>query len=117
MTTLNIQHLESLNDVVASITGIRVCETLPDRILDEVDEGELIDIAPHALRQRMRHGNIYPPEHIEPALHNFFREGNLTALRKRALRRTAEKTEPHDYDTIWWIIKLRVSSLPLKRCL
>ncbi|GAC1666052.1 MAG: hypothetical protein PVS3B1_01930 [Ktedonobacteraceae bacterium] len=93
VTTLNIQHLESLNDVVASITGVRVRETLPDRILDEADEVELVDISPYALRQRMRHGNIYPPDRIEPALHNFFREGNLTALRELALRRVAEKTE------------------------
>jgi len=93
VTTLNIQHLESLNDVVASITGVRVRETLPDRILDDADEVELVDISPYALRQRMRHGNIYPPERIETALHNFFREGNLTALREMALRRVAEKTE------------------------
>ena len=93
VTTLNIQHLESLNDVVASITGVRVRETLPDRILDEADEVELVDISPYALRQRMRHGNIYPPERIGPALNNFFREGNLTALRELALRRVAEKTE------------------------
>jgi two-component system sensor histidine kinase KdpD len=93
VTTLNIQHLESLNDVVASITGVRVRETLPDRILDEADEVELVDISPAALRQRMRHGNIYAPERIEPALTHFFREGNLTALRELALRRTAEKTE------------------------
>ncbi|MBV9257478.1 MAG: universal stress protein [Ktedonobacteraceae bacterium] len=93
ITTLNVQHLESLNDLVESITGVRVRETLPDRILDEADEVELIDIAPSALRQRMKHGNIYPPERIEPALNNFFREGNLTALRELALRRTAEKTE------------------------
>lgn len=93
VTTLNIQHLESLNDLVANITGVRVRETLPDRILDQADEVELVDISPHALRQRMRHGNIYPPERIEPALNHFFREGNLTALREIALRRTAEKTE------------------------
>ena len=93
VTTLNIQHLESLNDTVTSITGVRVRETLPDRILDQADEVELIDIAPYALRQRMKHGNIYPAERIEPALNNFFREGNLTALRELALRRTAEKTE------------------------
>jgi two-component system sensor histidine kinase KdpD len=93
VTTLNIQHLESLNDLIASITGVRVRETLPDRILDQADEVELIDISPVALRQRMRHGNIYPLERIEPALNNFFREGNLTALREMALRRTAEKTE------------------------
>ena len=93
ITTLNVQHLESLNDRVASITGIQVRETLPDRILDNADEVELIDIAPHALQQRMKHGNIYPPERIDAALSNFFREGNLTALRELALRRTAEKTE------------------------
>ena len=93
VTTLNIQHLESLNDLVASLTGVRVRETLPDRILDQADEVELIDISPYALRQRMKHGNIYPPERIETALNNFFREGNLTALRELALRRTAEKTE------------------------
>ncbi len=93
VTTLNIQHLESLNDLVASITGIRVRETLPDKILDQADEVELIDISPQALRQRMKHGNIYPPERIDAALNNFFREGNLTALRELALRRTAEKTE------------------------
>ncbi len=93
ITTLNIQHLESLNDMLASITGVRVRETLPDRILDEADEVELVDISPHALRQRMKHGNIYPPERIDAALHHFFREGNLTALREIALRRTAEKTE------------------------
>jgi two-component system, OmpR family, sensor histidine kinase KdpD len=93
VTTLNIQHLESLNDLVASITGVRVRETLPDWILDQADEVELIDISPYALRQRMIHGNIYPPERIDAALNNFFREGNLTALREIALRRTAEKTE------------------------
>src|SRR5437588_2572086 len=93
VTTLNIQHLESLNDLVASITGVRVRETLPDWILDQADEVELVDISPYALRQRMRHGNIYPPDRIEASLNNFFREGNLTALREMALRRTAEKTE------------------------
>src|SRR5439155_6211687 len=93
VTTLNIQHLESLNDLVATITGVRVRETLPDWVLDQADEVELIDISPYALRQRMKHGNIYPPERIDAALDNFFREGNLTALREMALRRTAETTE------------------------
>jgi len=93
VTTLNVQHLESLNDLVASITGVRVRETLPDLIMDQADEVELVDISPYALRQRMKHGNIYPPERVETALNNFFREGNLTALRELALRRTAEKTE------------------------
>jgi two-component system sensor histidine kinase KdpD len=101
VTTLNIQHLESLNDLVASITGVRVRETLPDQILDQADEVELVDISPYALRQRMKHGNIYPPDRIEASLNNFFREGNLTALRELALRRTAEKTEAqlHQYMT------------------
>jgi two-component system sensor histidine kinase KdpD len=93
ITTLNIQHLESLNDLVESITGVRVRETLPDRILDQADEVELVDISPHALRQRMKHGNIYPRDRIDAALSNFFREGNLMALRELALRRTAEKTQ------------------------
>ncbi|GAC1400524.1 MAG: hypothetical protein NVSMB49_13000 [Ktedonobacteraceae bacterium] len=109
VTTLNVQHLESLNDLVASITGIQVRETIPDRILDSADEVELIDIAPHALQQRMRHGNIYPQERIDAALDNFFREGNLTALRELALRCTAEKTEAqlrqymtdHDITETW----------------
>ena len=109
VTTLNIQHLESLNDLVASITGVRVRETLPDLILDQADEVELIDISPHALRQRMKHGNIYPRERIETALNHFFSEGNLTALREMALRRTAEKTEEqlqqymteHGIERVW----------------
>lgn len=109
IATLNIQHLESLNDLVMSITGVRVRETLPDRILDQADEVELVDISPVALRQRMKHGNIYPPNRIEAALKNFFREGNLTALRELALRRTADKTavqlqqymEEHHIDQIW----------------
>jgi two-component system, OmpR family, sensor histidine kinase KdpD len=109
ITTLNVQHLESLNDLVESITGIKVRETLPDRILDQADEVELIDIAPHALRQRMKHGNVYPAERIESALNNFFREGNLIALRELALRLTANKAESqlqqymtdHEITTQW----------------
>jgi two-component system, OmpR family, sensor histidine kinase KdpD len=112
VTTLNIQHLESLNDLVASITGVRVRETLPDRILDQADEVELIDISPYALRQRMKHGNIYPHERIDAALNNFFREGNLTALREMALRRTAEKTEAQlmEYMTEHGITEMRPAS-------
>ncbi|EFH80964.1 sensor protein KdpD [Ktedonobacter racemifer] len=93
VTTVNVQHLESLNDLVANITGIEVRETLPDRILDEAEEVELIDIAPHALQQRIQQGEIYPAERIETALAHFFREGNLMALRELALRQTAQKTE------------------------
>ncbi len=112
VTTLNIQHLESLNDLVASITGVRVRETLPDWILDQAEEVELIDISPYALRQRMKHGNIYPPERIETALNNFFREGNLTALRELALRRVAEKTESQlqEYMTEHGISEYRVAT-------
>src|SRR5207245_10366027 len=79
--------------VILNLHRVRVRETLPDWILDRADEVELIDISPYALRQRMKHGNIYPPERIDAALNNFFREGNLTALREIALRRVAEKTE------------------------
>jgi two-component system sensor histidine kinase KdpD len=93
ITTLNVQHLEGLNDIVETITGVRQRETLPDRVLEEADEIELVDIAPEALRARLRHGNVYPPERAERALENFFSVGNLTALRELALRRTAEQTE------------------------
>jgi two-component system sensor histidine kinase KdpD len=93
ITTLNIQHLEGLNDIVQAFTGVRQRETIPDRILDHADEVELIDIAPDALRSRLRHGNVYPPERAERALQNYFSQSNLTALRELALRRTAEKTE------------------------
>jgi two-component system, OmpR family, sensor histidine kinase KdpD len=93
ISTLNIQHLEGLNDIVETITGVRQRETLPDYVLSEADEIELVDIAPEALRARLRHGNVYPPERAEKALENFFSVANLTALRELALRRTAEQTE------------------------
>jgi two-component system sensor histidine kinase KdpD len=93
ISTLNIQHLEGLNDLVESITGVRQRETVPDRVLDEADEVELVDIAPDALRARLRHGNVYPPERAQRALNNYFSQSNLTALRELALRRMAEKTE------------------------
>jgi two-component system sensor histidine kinase KdpD len=93
ISTLNIQHLEGLNDLVEAITGVRQRETLPDRVLDAADEVELVDIAPEALRARLRHGNVYPPERAERALANYFTQGNLTALRDLALRRITEKTE------------------------
>jgi len=93
ISTLNIQHLEGLNDLVEAITGVRQRETVPDRVLDEADEVELVDIAPEALRSRLRHGNVYPRERAERALANYFSQGNLTALRDLALRRVAEKTE------------------------
>jgi two-component system sensor histidine kinase KdpD len=93
ISTLNIQHLEGLNDLVEAITGVRQRETVPDRVLDEADEVELVDIAPDALQSRLRHGNVYPQARAERALANYFSLGNLTALRDLALRRVAEKTE------------------------
>jgi two-component system, OmpR family, sensor histidine kinase KdpD len=93
ISTLNIQHIESLNDYVEQMTGIKVRETVPDRVLDEADQVELIDIAPEALIQRMKHGNIYPPEQADRALQNFFTLANLTALRDLALRATAKEVE------------------------
>src|SRR6267154_2019202 len=97
VSTVNIQHLESLADLVENITGIQVRERVPDRVLDSADEVELIDMAPHALRQRMKHGNIYPPARAERALTEFFREGNLIALREMALRKVAQLAE-HDLE-------------------
>ncbi len=93
VATVNIQHLEGLNDIIEAITGVRQRETLPDHVLDEADEVELVDISPEALRARLRHGNVYPPERAMQALDNDVSQSNLTALRELALRRTAEKTE------------------------
>jgi two-component system sensor histidine kinase KdpD len=93
LSTMNIQHLEGVADIVESITGAPVRERLPDRVVDEADEVELIDVSPQALRQRITHGNVYPPDRASAALGNFFREGNLTALREMALRRTAQRVD------------------------
>ena len=92
-TTLNVQHLESLNDVVAQITGVIVRETLPDSVLDRADEIEVIDLPPDELLQRLKEGKVYVPELAERARENFFRRGNLLALRELALRRTAERVD------------------------
>ena len=91
-TTLNIQHVESLNDVVAQITRIRVGETVPDRIIDAA-EVELVDLTPGELRQRLHEGKVYVPEEAGRALDHFFSQGNLTALRELALRRTAQRVD------------------------
>src|SRR4029077_19911307 len=91
--TCNIRHLESVADAVATITGAPVNERLPDEVLEGADEVELVDMSPHALRQRMRHGNVYPPERTEIALDRFFTEPNLTALREIALRRVARQVD------------------------
>lgn len=90
ISTLNVQHVESVNDVVERITGVVQRETIPDRVLDTADEIQFIDISPEALRKRMRHGNIYQPEKVDMALNNFFRPGNLAALREIALRLVAQ---------------------------
>ena len=92
-TTLNVQHIESLNDVIAQITGVRVRETVPDSILDRADAIELVDITPDDLVQRLKEGKVYVPEQAEKALEHFFAPTNLTALRELALRRTAERVD------------------------
>ena len=92
-TTLNIQHVESLNDVVARITRIRVRETVPDSILDQADEIEVVDLSPDDLIQRLREGKVYVPQQAERAVRHYFQPGNLTALRELALRRTAQRVD------------------------
>lgn len=92
-TTLNIQHVESLNDIVARITRIRVRETVPDSILDAADDIEVVDIAPDDLIQRLREGKVYVPKTAQRALDHYFAPGNLTALRELALRRTAQRVD------------------------
>lgn len=93
ISTVNIQHLESLNDVVEQITGVKQGETVPDDDVRGADQIELVDMSAEALRRRMAHGNIYPPEKIEPALTHYFRAGNLTALREIALLWAADRAE------------------------
>ncbi|MGT2471521.1 DUF4118 domain-containing protein [Paraburkholderia terrae] len=92
-TTVNVQHLESLNDVVGQITGIRVWETVPDRVFDRADEVTLVDLPAEELLDRLRDGKVYMPQQAERAVRNFFRKGNLIALRELALRRTADRVD------------------------
>jgi two-component system sensor histidine kinase KdpD len=92
-TTVNVQHLETLNDVVGSITGIRVWETVPDHVFDEAGDVVLVDITPDELLRRLREGKVYMPEQTKHAIRNFFRKGNLIALRELALRRTADRVD------------------------
>ncbi len=109
VTTLNIQHLESLNDVVAQITGAAQHETVPDAIVRRAEQIELVDMTPEALRRRMAHGNVYKPQNIDAALSNYFRVGNLTALRELALLWLADKVDDqldryrtdHNIGTTW----------------
>jgi two-component system, OmpR family, sensor histidine kinase KdpD len=97
-TTVNVQHLESLNDVVSQITGVNVRETVPDFLLDRADEIELVDLPPDDLLQRLREGKVYMPELAAAAIENFFRKGNLIALRELALRRTADRVDKQMQD-------------------
>ena len=92
-STLNVQHLESLNDIVGGITQIRVWETIPDTVFERADEVELVDLPPDDLLERLREGKVYLPQQAERAIRNFFRKGNLIALRELALRRTAERVD------------------------
>ena len=108
-TTLNVQHLESLNDVVAQVTSIPVRETVPDHVFEHADEVELVDLAPDDLIERLRDGKVYVSTTASRALENFFRKGNLFALRELALRKTAERVseqaidyrQQHDVSRIW----------------
>jgi len=93
ISTVNIQHLESLNDVVEKITGVPQRETVPDAVVRGAEQVELVDMTPEALRRRMAHGNIYAPEKIDAALNNYFRAGNLAALRELALLWLADKVD------------------------
>ncbi|MFD6906582.1 DUF4118 domain-containing protein [Streptomyces diastaticus] len=95
ITTVNIQHLESLGDVVDSITGVRQRETVPDEVVRRADQIELVDMSPEALRRRMAHGNIYKPDKVDAALSNYFRPGNLTALRELALLWVADRVDAY----------------------
>ena len=93
ISTVNIQHLESLNDVIAELTGVRVRETIPDTVLEAADEVVLVDITPEALRQRIQEGKVYAPQKIQQALNNFFRTENLAALREIVLRQVADEID------------------------
>ncbi|MFD7627744.1 ATP-binding protein [Streptomyces sp. NPDC059851] len=95
VSTVNIQHLESLGDVVETITGVRQRETVPDEVVRRADQIELVDMSPQALRRRMAHGNVYKPDKVDAALSNYFRPGNLTALRELALLWTADRVDEY----------------------
>ncbi|WP_395703983.1 two-component system sensor histidine kinase KdpD [Aquabacterium sp.] len=97
-STINVQHLETLNDVVSGITGIRVWETVPDRVFDEADEVVIVDLPPDDLLQRLKEGKVYLPQQAATAVRNFFRKGNLIALRELALRRTADRVDEEMLD-------------------
>ena len=120
ITTVNVQHLESLNDVVQRITGVPQRETVPDEVVRAADQIELVDMSPEALRRRLAHGNVYAAEKVDAALGNYFRVGNLTALRELALLWVADRVdevlqryrEEHHIDRVWEARERVVVSLP-----
>jgi two-component system, OmpR family, sensor histidine kinase KdpD len=120
ITTVNIQHLESLNDVVERISGVPQKETIPDEVVRRAEQIEIVDVAPEALQRRMAHGNIYPPERVDAALTNYFRVGNLSALRELALLWVAERVDEglqrsraaHGIDQPWEARERIVVALP-----
>jgi two-component system sensor histidine kinase KdpD len=126
ISTLNIQHLESLNDIIKSITGIIVKETIPDNIVDKAAEVSIVDITPDALQDRLKRGDVYTSENVDRALKHFFRKGNLSALREIALRHTAEGVDEelaeymheHGINENWQIVErvmICISSSPTAR--
>src|SRR5262245_7391664 len=100
ISTVNVQHLESLNDVVFELTGVRVRETFPDRVLDQADQVVLVDLTPEELQLRLQSGKVYPGHQVERALLNFFRTENLAALRELALREVAEDVEARRHPSV-----------------
>jgi two-component system, OmpR family, sensor histidine kinase KdpD len=120
ITTVNVQHLESLNDVVQRITGVPQRETVPDDVVRSADQIELVDMSPESLRRRLAHGNVYAAEKIDAALGNYFRVGNLTALRELALLWVADRVdeglqryrEEHNIDRVWEARERVVVALP-----
>ncbi|HZU56901.1 MAG TPA: ATP-binding protein, partial [Actinocrinis sp.] len=120
ITTVNVQHLESLNDVVQRITAVPQRETIPDEVVRAADQIELVDMSPEALRRRLAHGNVYAAEKVDAALGNYFRVGNLTALRELALLWTADRVdevlqkyrEDHHIDKVWEARERVVVALP-----
>ncbi|HEX4787678.1 MAG TPA: histidine kinase, partial [Actinospica sp.] len=120
ITTVNIQHLESLNDVVERITGVPQRETVPDEVVRSADQIELVDMSPESLRRRLAHGNVYAAEKVDAALGNYFRVGNLTALRELALLWVADRVdeglqryrEEHGIGRVWEARERVVIALP-----
>jgi len=120
ITTVNIQHLESLNDVVQQISGVEQRETIPDEVVRRADQIEIVDIAPEALRRRLAHGNVYPSDRVDAAMSNYFRVGNLSALRELALLWVAERVDEglqryraaHGIDQPWEARERIVVALP-----